>query len=374
MKDGQQEGEASGHRFNAWVWGIMLLAGLVWSIWSIGSSSVKISDFKPSAWLDGAALNALTKALRLPGQETLETAHAAVRYRTMGDAGLQVALGCPQWMFYADGLRPPAGVTDEPFEARLKLMRHWAHQLRQKNIQLLVVAIPDKGRVEADKLCGLERATVMDARLERWHDTLRTAGIPFVDLRGVMQGQDAPLFFRTDVHMNATGARLAAQGVAAAALPLLGGAKGAQQFTVHPPGKPDVLKGDLLVLSGLMDAPKGWRPDLERVAPQDIEPVRDLGLLDEAAPVEVLLAGSSNGRRSNFAAWLGMGLGREVWNLSMDGGQFSGGFQDALKKSGDWPHTLRLVIWEFSENALSLPLAEREKAELEAIIALPAAW
>lgn len=352
----------------------MLLVGLVWSGWSIGHSGVKISDFRPAAWLDGAALNALTKELRLPAQKTLETAHAAIRYRLMGDTGLQVAMGCPQWLFYADGLRPPAGVSEAPLEARMKLMRHWADRLREKNIALLVVAVPDKSRIEAGRLCGLQRAPVMDRYLERWHAALREAGVRFVDLRGVMQGHGEPLFFRTDVHMNAPGARMAAQGVAQAALPLLGGEKGAQQFRVHPPGRPEVLQGDLLVLSGLMDAPEGWRPDLEMVAPQTIEPIRELGLLDDAPPVEVLLAGSSNGRRSNFASWLGMGLGREVWNLSMDGGQFSGGFQDALGKSEDWPDTLRLVIWEFSENALSLPLAEREKTALEAIIAQPAAW
>ena len=99
--------------------------------------------------------------------------------------------------------------------------------------------------------------------------------------------------------------------------------------------------------------------------PQTIAPVRGGGLLDETPPVQVLLAGSSNGLRSNFAPQLGRALGQEVWNLSMDGGQFSGAMVAALKRRASWPASLRLVIWEFSENTLSLPLTDDEKAALK---------
>ena len=125
--------------------------------------------------------------------------------------------------------------------------------------------------------------------------------------------------------------------------------------------------GDLIVLAGLEHARMGWRPELERVAPQQIEPLRSGGLLDEAPPVEVLLAGSSNGRRSHFAERLGMGLGREIWNLSLDGGQFSGALLLALKQREQWPKSLKLVVWEFSEMALSLPLTDDERSVLDSL-------
>ncbi|MEE7547673.1 cell division protein FtsQ, partial [Xanthomonas sp. Kuri4-1] len=98
--------------------------------------------------------------------------------------------------------------------------------------------------------------------------------------------------------------------------------------------------------------------------PQRIAVRRSGGLLDDTAPAEVLLVGSSNGRRSLFAERLGAALGREVWNRSLDGGQFSGALQAALQAPEPWPPGLRLVIWEFSEMALSLPLTEGERAAL----------
>ena len=232
------------------------------------------------------------------------------------------------------------------FDERVRLMRHWADQLRQRQVQLLVVAVPDKSRIEADRFCGLPASQPMRRVLDDWQRALQAQGVPFVDLRPALSGAAEPMFFRTDVHMNAQGAQAAARRVADAALPLLGGV-GQQAFRVDAPGAPAPRMGDLIVLAGLEHARMGWRPELERVAPQQIEPLRSGGLLDEAPPVEVLLAGSSNGRRSHFAERLGMGLGREIWNLSLDGGQFSGALLLALKQREQWPKSLKLVVWEF---------------------------
>jgi alginate O-acetyltransferase complex protein AlgJ len=125
--------------------------------------------------------------------------------------------------------------------------------------------------------------------------------------------------------------------------------------------------GDLIVLAGLEHAPPAWRPALDREPQQSIAPLRSGGLLDDSAPVEVLLLGSSNGRRSLFAERLGNALGREVWNQSLDGGQFSGALLAAWPQRGQWPPSLKLVIWEFSEMALSLPLTDGEQAALAGI-------
>lgn len=353
------------HRLTALVWAVLFVVGFGWALWSLAHARIDAQTLRLGAWLDGSAGRALGKSLRLPGQDTIETANAAAHYRLLGDLGDQTALGCPQWMFYRDGLRPQPGVGDSVLQARLRLMRYWTGELRRQHIDVLVVAVPDKSRIEAAHLCGQGASTAMQQRLDQWQDALRADGVPFVDLRPTLEGHAEPMFFRTDVHMNADGARAAATAVAQAALPLLGNEKGAQGFSVGKPGAPEVRMGDLLVLSGLQHAPRGWRPDLERVQPQVIEPVRAGGLLDDTPPVEVLLAGSSNGRRSNFAPWLGIGLGREVWNLSMDGGQFSGALVAAFRARATWPKSLKLVIWEFSENALSLPLTVDERAVLE---------
>ncbi|MBB1597221.1 cell division protein FtsQ [Achromobacter sp. UMC46] len=352
---------APSHRLSAFVVALLLAVGLGWGAWCLVDAKISPAEVSPAAWADGSAGSVLNKAMHMPRQAEVDTWNASVRYRVLGDLGDQVAMGCPQWLFYRDGLRQQPGV--HVFNERLRLMRHWVEELRQQQVQVLVVAVPDKSRVEADRLCGLPVSLPMRQTLDAWQDALRVQGVPFVDLRDALKAAPAPRFFRTDVHMNAQGAEAAAQRVAEAALPLLQG-PGAQAFKTDAPVPAAPRMGDLIVLAGLEHARPGWRPELEVVSEQKIEPVRAGGLLDEAPPVEVLLAGTSNGRRSQFAERLGIGLGREVWNMSLDGGQFSGALQIALKQRGQWPKSLKLLIWEFSENALSLPLTPDEKAVL----------
>ncbi|WMD23553.1 cell division protein FtsQ [Achromobacter seleniivolatilans] len=349
------------HKLGAIVVALLLAVGLGWGVWCLIDARISAEQVSPQAWADGTAGGALNKAMHMPRQAELDTWNAALRYRTLGDLGDQVALGCPQWLFYRDGLRPQPGV--HVFNERLRLMRYWVDELRKKQVQVLVVAVPDKSRIESDHLCGLPVSIPMRQTLDAWQAALQAEGVPFVDVRDALLAAPAPRFFRTDVHMNAQGAQAAAQRVADAALPLLQG-RGQQAFKTEEPGPAQPRMGDLIVLSGLEHARPGWRPELDSVRPQNIEPIRSGGLLDEAPPVEVLLAGTSNGRRSNFGERLGIGLGREVWNMSLDGGQFSGALLVALNQREQWPKSLKLLIWEFSENALSLPLTQDEKSVL----------
>ena len=97
--------QTAGHGRNAIVAGLLLALGLVGASgdWPTPASP---ADVAPAAWLDGSAGGALNRALRLPAQDTLNTWNASLRYRLLGDLGDQVAMGCPGWLFYRDGLRP----------------------------------------------------------------------------------------------------------------------------------------------------------------------------------------------------------------------------------------------------------------------------
>lgn len=345
---------------------VLLVFGLASGAWMLAHARLPAASLAPARWADGEAGRAINDALKLPIQAQADLASAAVRYRFLGDTGPQVAMGCPDWLFYRDGLRPPAGTGDAVFAQRTRLMQHWSQQLKAQGVQLLVVVVPDKSRIEASHTCGLRHSAPMRARLGQWQQALAAAGVPSTDLLPVLQGASEPVFFRTDVHMNRIGAQRAADAVAASALPLLGG-RGQQAFEVGAPGPAQPRMGDLIVLAGLEHASPRWRPALDREPVQVIEPLRSGGLLDDTPPVEVLLLGSSNGRRSLFAERLGNALGREVWNQSLDGGQFSGALLAALPQRAQWPSSLKLVIWEYSEMALSLPLTDGEQATLAEI-------
>ncbi|PWB33116.1 cell division protein FtsQ [Pseudomonas sp. SDI] len=361
MADVEKPPSPSHRRYAAAVIVLLLLAQGC-GMWLLLRGKLEAQQLTPAAWLDGSAGKLLDRALQPPLQASTDTLNAALRYRLLGDLGAQVAQGCPGWLFYRDGLRAQPGVHGA-YEARLRLMRHWVDTLRAQGLQVLLVAVPDKARVQREALCGLQQSRLLDQRLTHWQSALRQAEVPYTDLYPALAEGAAPRFFHTDVHMTAVGAQAAADAVAASALRLLG-SRGNQAFDSSAPGPARPRMGDLISLAGLEQAPAGWRPALDSEQPVHIDARRSGGLLDATPAVEVLLVGSSNGRRSEFAERLGRNLGRQVWNQSLDGGQFAGALLAALKKRERWPSTLKLVIWEFSEMALSLPLTADEQAVL----------
>lgn len=349
----------AGHRRTAFAIAIALAAAFAWGALRLAQLRFSPSEWQPSTWVDGHAGQLINTALgTLPGQARMDRWSAALRYRLMGDLGQQVREGCPGWLFYRDGLRPPP-TRAHVLSQRIDLMRRWASRLEQAGVHLVVATVPDKSRIESKHLCGLHRAPLMHARWNTWQAALATAGVPLIDLRPPLASLPQA-FYRTDVHMAPAGAEAAADRIGEALLPLLGG-KGETQFVESAGRKPEVHMGDLLVLADLAQAPGGWRPPVEQFLPTHLEAKRSGGLLDDVAPVEVLLVGDSNGLRSDFSGRLGRSLGREVWNLSQDGGYFSGAMLDALARQDRWPHSLKVVVWVFSELSLSLPLSAQEQ-------------
>lgn len=342
-----------------------MLVGFLWGVQRIAQRRFSPLEWRPATWVDGKAGRQLNQAIgRLPGQEAVDRWAAAFRYRVLGDLGAGVREGCPGWLFYQNGLTP-APAQDDPLSARLRLMREWAAQLKQANVRLLVVTVPDKSQIETAHLCGLQQAPTMAVRWRVWQEALRVAGIASVDPRGELAALPQA-FYRTDVHLSPAGAQTVADLVAKRALVWLGN-RGNQPFEHSMGHTAEPRMGDLVVLSGLDAVDEAWRPPLELLRPERIEPVRTGGLLDAAPPAQVLLLGDSNGLRSEFAGRLGERLGREVWNQSQDGGYFAGAMLAALERQQAWPSSVNTVIWQFSELALSLPLTAAETRAVQAI-------
>lgn len=349
---------ADRHAPLAWLVAGLLALGLIGALVSLTTARDDGATFDLHGWRDGTLGRQLDRAIEVPYARTLHGWEAALRYRLFGDLGPQVKEGCPGWLFYRDGLQPAGdggnGEGDAPVEARISTLHAYANALRASGIALVVVTVPDKARVESGALCGLQQAPVMTRRLERWQRALDEAGVKRVDLLAPLQRAD-PSYYRTDVHWNARGADAAAQVVSGAVLPLLG-ARGDTRFAhSQAPAAPRV--GDLLQLAGLADVPDAWRPAPDLDAQETLTPERGGGLLDAGPPAEVMLAGSSFSRRSAFAERLGERLGREVWNVSLDDGQFDRALQTMWAKRASWPASVRVVIWEMSEDALSMPAA-----------------
>jgi alginate O-acetyltransferase complex protein AlgJ len=351
------------HRgYTAAVIGLLLLAQAC-GLWLLFNSKLDAAQLQPAAWFDGEAGKALGDALQPELQKDADTLSAAVRYRLLGDLGDQVVQGCPGWLFYRDGLRAQAGVSGA-YEARLRLMQHWVGQLRSQGLQVLLVAVPDKSRIEArpsaacsgrrncrrawasGKPAWPARACPMPTSVRPWPTPRKpTAVFPH---RCAPQCRRRPARRRCRGRQRPAAARWQAR-------PGVHQLPGGRCATAH--GRPD--------RAGRPGARRQrLAPDHGRRTPAADPGAAGGGLLDDTPPVQVLLAGSSNGRRSAFAERLGRNLGQQVWNQSLDGGQFSGALLAALGKRERWPASLKLVIWEFSESALSLPLTADERAVL----------
>jgi alginate O-acetyltransferase complex protein AlgJ len=347
---------ARGHRPMAACVLLLLAGALALSVGSLLARAKRDTAFDLGdigAWRSGEAMRRIDRALDVPYAAALRTASAALRYRLLGDLGPQVREGCPGWLFYAAGLRPEPSEqvrAEATMRDHLAALSGYADALRRDGQTLVVVTVPDKARVETQALCGLRQDALMSARWDAWERALTQRGIAHVDLSAPLAAA-RPAFYRTDVHWNARGAQAAADAVAAAVRPLLGG-RGDLRFVAEHDSGVHARAGDLLRLAGLADAPDGWRPALDVEMPETIRPVPSGGLLDETPPARVLLAGSSFSRRSGFADRLGRALGREVWNVSVDDGRFDRALAASWTHRTTWPPGLRVVIWEMSEDAL----------------------
>ncbi|WP_144142857.1 alginate O-acetyltransferase AlgX-related protein [Paraburkholderia sp. BCC1884] len=351
------------HRRVAWLVASLLGLGCVGALSTLAVQSRNGASFDAHGWRDGSLGHSLDRAIDVPYAATLHRWQAAARYRLVGDLGHQVREGCPGWLFYADGLRAPVQAGHDPIEradggdaltdARIATLQRYSTALRGMGVQLVVVTVPDKARVQSDMLCGLQQDARMTQRLNVWDRALSANHVAHVELLSALQAA-RPAFFRTDVHWNARGAQAAAQVVGASLLPLLG-KPGDTTFT-HTTAQPAPRVGDLLTLANLDKVSDAWRPAPDVVAAQTLQAQRSGGLLDDGPAAEVLLAGSSFSRRSAFAERLGEQLGREVWNVSLDDGQFDRALQAIWRDRASWPKTLRVVVWEMSEDALSMPV------------------
>ncbi|MGH7756119.1 MAG: alginate O-acetyltransferase AlgX-related protein, partial [Vulcanimicrobiaceae bacterium] len=111
-------------------------------------------------------------------------------------------------------------------------------------------------------------------------------------------------------------------------------------------------------------APPALRPpsDLERRSNVQWQPAG--GLLDAGPAPTVLLAGSSYSKNSGFANDLGLALGREVVQLSQDGGGFDGAILALLETRPALLAQAKVVVWEWPERALTQPLTDAERSFL----------
>ncbi|MCQ4160342.1 cell division protein FtsQ [Roseomonas sp. GC11] len=318
-----------------------------------------------AAFLDGRLTGAVNHVLAhlLPADATLRAAGGLWRWGLFRSGGPQLRVGCADWLYLTEELRPwPTAEAD--MAARAAGLGRAAQALAGRGIRLLVAVVPDKARRHPENLCGAPWSAQARARHDAFLALLGAQNLPVVDLLPALRGV-SPAFYRTDTHWNQEGAAAAAAAIAATLPPEVELARG-EPFATSLADEETNGPGDLLRLMSLEHMPNPFRPRPDREHRAHTAAVEGAaqeggGLLDEAPAPEVVLLGSSYSLNGNFLGSLQQALNSTVISFAQAGGGFSGAATAYFDSEAFRDTPPKLIIWEIPERVVAQPLSEAEK-------------
>lgn len=322
----------------------------------------------------GTPMRALSEDLRsTPVADWLGTRQRELGWLLLKDLGPRVKPGCEGWLFLGDELTVhPNGASHAV--RRADIAQTLVKKLAVRGTRVIIAVVPDKTRIEADRLCGLQRPAALDARYATWSAAMTLRGLTAVALEAPLQQVKSRMgtaYDRTDTHWSLDGAQAAAQTLA--------NHLRQQGFAPSPEVNFTVVRdpvtprwGDLVRLAGLDQLPPRLRPEPDPVAPAHFEAKpsatqatsADALFGNSSAATRIALVGSSYSRNAHFADWLAQALRAEVGNLARDGGGFSQSMLDFLKQEASADQPTDWLIWEIPERVLQDPIGADEETLL----------
>lgn len=360
---------------------LVMLSGAVSLIYAVAAGRIVFPP-EPSAraFLTGELTTELSSDLaKTPFPAFMARLERGVSWMVMGSLGPRVRQGCPDWLFLTDELtvHPHAAKNGRLRSRTVAAVNQW---LAGKDIELLVVIVPDKSRIQREQLCELPRPLVLDERLRSWMDNVSSAGVRIVDLEPVLSRQASEVdvaapFLRTDTHWSELGAERAARQVAVAVERMRIDIQPSKQYKLEE-SAPQRREGDLVRLAGIEWLPSRLQPAGEWVGSPVFHEVDapaasgggksqsaddDAGDLfgDENLP-NIALIGTSFSRTSSFLGYLDYHLSTSVTSFARDGGDFWGAAKYYFASPSFLETPPRLVIWEIPERVLNMPMQPEE--------------
>jgi alginate O-acetyltransferase complex protein AlgJ len=314
-----------------------------------------------AAILDGTVSKELaTRTADMPVPADAAHVQRALGWLAMRDLGPRVRQGCPGWLFLRDELNVYAD-GDDHLARRALTVAAVQRELASHGIALLVAVVPDKSRIDPQRLCGLDRPVSLGARLGNWTSRLAAEGVPVLDLSGALREGPGDAFFRTDTHWTQDGAGAAARAVAqrirAMGVPLGSSKSGYRVADRSPARRP----GDLVRLAGLDDLPVSWQPTPEiAIGRNYIHQAQAAASADDlfgdADLPNIAVIGTSYSTTSDFVPQLALALGTGVGNFAREGGKFGGSARAYLASAAYAQTPPKLIVWELDERDLQSPL------------------
>lgn len=286
------------------------------------------------------------------------------------DLGPRVRLGNAGWLFLGDELTVHSQAQINAAQ-RKKDVVFVENKLTAKGIQLLVVVVPDKSRIESAQLGRLQRPSSFEPRASHWVHELQLAGIRALDLTealNALRQKNGAAFLQSDSHWTEQGAEAAAR-VLSAEIQRLGVVATPAQILVSVRRREDKRPGDLIRLAGVdwlfeaLQPSAGLAQDTSfevsgRVVGTDAlvtlkaVPDQTEDLFGDADLPNVVVIGTSFSKTSNFVTFLEKDLKAKVANLARNGGEFAGAMNAYLASAAYQQTPPKLVIWEIPERIL----------------------
>jgi alginate O-acetyltransferase complex protein AlgJ len=343
----------------------LLGVGLVSCGWLLFSGQVQMlpPNLTRDAVVHGDVTHKIAKQLSkawFPAQAA--NLERGVSWLLFHDTGPRVRPGCQGWLFLTDEMRINRHARANA-DTKARAVIDVQQRLSQRNIQLLVAVVPDKSRIVADQLCGLDRPAELARRAVEWTTTLNQAGVSAVNLAPMLQPLGASAYLRTDTHWSESGSSAAAQTIAQQVQQMRIRATPQKTFAIHSDAAA-LRAGDLVRLAGIDWLPMSWQPTPETVVATQVSAQQEAAkgasdnlddLFGDDALPNVALIGTSFSRNSNFLGFLELALGAPVGSFAKDGGEFSGAANQYFSNPAFRETPPRLLIWEIPERDLQTP-------------------
>jgi len=313
-------------------------------------------DFLGGGWTTGYK-EAFERGL--PIRKAAVQTIGALRYLLFREGEEGVLVGEGGWLFTSEEFAcPPDG--PQVMAENLGFVREVRDLLARRGIDLIVVLLPSKARIYADKLGRYRLPPCAAVRYEEFRHAVLELGIDCPDLLTALREARSreEVFFRTDTHWRPYGAAAAAAAAAEAGRPRLDRKSSPRsRYVTRRLGVRD-FQGDLLrfVPLGRFQRILGIPSERVEVLETEAREESPLGLFDRPViPVALVGTSYSAGRTWNFDGALKEALEADVLNLGAEGrGPFlpmrtylSGQTFDQVPPD--------LVLWEIPERCLQEP-------------------
>ena len=360
----------SGARLQGWAMIAVLAAGFGLGVAALsrpGPQQRLAGVMNMGAFLSGKTAAEVNHAMAhdLPIGGFLQAAGGVIRWRLFGSGGPQVTVGCNDWLYLTEELRPWAG-AEAAMQARAATLHRITAELGGQGIAVEIVLVPDKARIETANRCDVPYSAQSRARFAAFAGLL--GGLPVVDLNPVFAAADKPVYYRTDTHWNEAGAALAARTAAAAVTAPVAHDAAFRTDAAPVAGRAgDLLR--LMSLDAVPDLPLKIRPLPDQEAPEttvrtDAQEEAG-GLLDDTPVPEIVLLGSSYSVNANFHGRLQEALHAPIGQFAQAGGAFWGSARDYFRSPAFHETPPKLVIWEIPERVINQPIGTEEAAFLK---------